>query len=210
MAEKKKQRTELDIDDVDFPVPSAPTPEPVAPAPEEKVALVEEEPTEPKEPFKITLVQILIGIIVVIVLGLIWLIFISEPPAPVVIVPEKTETPVTAKPAPVEEVIPDAVIKPVYLFEPFILPLKGSKGKEKYLKISFAAEMSGEEVKSEIERNLVLVRENIYLLLRGLSERDFNNEEKRKATLINVAIAVNLSIQSGAITRALVTEITIF
>jgi len=77
------------------------------------------------------------------------------------------------------------------------------------VKIAFAVEMSEDDVKKEIDRNLVLIRENIYFLLRNKSVTVFKNKRALNRVASEIAVSLNRSIQSGAVLNTYVTRLTI-
>ncbi|VAX17554.1 hypothetical protein MNBD_NITROSPINAE04-526 [hydrothermal vent metagenome] len=130
--------------------------------------------------------------------------------------PEKTEEPEKAK---VEKVVekeePVAVapkiefnIPPIFVFKPFLVNL-GKGDNRRLVRVNFSAQMSGDKVNEEIKRNLVLIRENIYYFLQSKSIDMFRVEEKKKRMAVDMAIVLNRSIQSGAITKVLVSGLVI-
>jgi len=130
--------------------------------------------------------------------------------------PEKTEEPEKAE---VEKVVKkeepvvaipkiEVNIPPIFVFKPFLVNL--GKGEDRRLvRVNFSAQMSGEKVNEEIKRNLVLIRENIYYFLQSKSIDMFRVEEKKKRMAVDMAIVLNRSIQSGAITKVLVSGLVI-
>lgn len=121
----------------------------------------------------------------------------APPPAPVI----------PRKPAPAKKTV-KIPAPPLYEFEPFFITLVDGDDVT-LIRAGFAARMSGENVKEEIERNLTLIRENIYFVLGEKKLEDFKDPERRKKTSVDVAIAINRSIQSGAVEEVFVTSLTI-
>ena len=200
----KKRRTELDIDkDLAPEAPPPPPPAPAAPPP-----VVEEPPAPPLPGKKVNKIKLLIligvGSAALILSGLlIWGIITlvssmqsakKAPPPP----PQKKEKKVEAP-------------KPnIYTLQPFFMPL-GNKlgGKSHFVRIQFSLETSSPAVEKDIERNMTLVRENIFFLLKDKEESDFKGEDKLKQLSVDVAISINRSIQSGGIMRAYIAEIVL-
>ncbi len=205
MAEKKR-RTELDIDDdllapreeaVD--APPAPPEEPEAPP----VGSKEETPSRWTRKKLLIVGGLALGGMLVTAVG-VWgtLTYMTDEPKPI-----PTETPTaTIAPTPPPPPPPATAkpIAPTYSFEPFIIPIRQGADVQ-FITLSLAVEMSGPEVEKEIERNLVLVRENIFTVLERARLEDLREEEKRRKLLIEVAIAVNRSIQAGAVMNTMVT-----
>lgn len=200
----KKRRTELDIDG-DF---LAEEPE-EAPPKAEEAAPTPPKPAPPKPAKKkINKVKLLIVLgagttATVLTVALVWLAvsFFSSitaarrapPPAP-----------------PKQEAQPGPTIAPVYALDPFFIPLK-EKGpaESRLVKIEFTLEMTSPETQRDIERNITLVRENVYFMLQGKAGNDFMGKERLEKIAVDVAIAVNRSLQSGGVTRAWITDVLI-
>ncbi|MBI4667075.1 MAG: flagellar basal body-associated FliL family protein [Nitrospinae bacterium] len=204
----KKRRTELDIDQEFLAEEKKPEPPPPAPPPPEK------KPEEPKHHRKINKVKLLMitgaGVAAIVVLGLIiWVavtfIFAGENEAQA---PE-------APPAPPPQEAPKTpegggVNQALYVLEPFFVPLPGKDGAPGgFVRIQFSLEISDPDVKGDLDRNVTLVRENVFFILRGKSREDFKGAEKLGQLSVDVAIAINRSIQSGGVTKALITELVV-
>ncbi|MGK7344925.1 MAG: flagellar basal body-associated FliL family protein [Candidatus Nitrospinota bacterium M3_3B_026] len=218
----KKRRTELDIDPsiiAEKPPPEKTgeqhPPPPSAPPEAEKPRETPEEPKPGKRRInylKLSLLALtsaaLLGVAAAIGFALISVIQ-SLPEKTAEEEPEKTPPAplVPQEPEPAEKAveIPDP---PLYEFEPFFVSL-GREDDISLIRVGFAAKMSGKDVEAEIERNLTLVRENIYFVLGEKGLDDFRKQENREKTAVEVAIAINRSIQSGAVEKVLVTSLTI-
>jgi len=214
---KKKRRTELDIDpttivenEAEAEVEASPT-EAAPPAPKEAV----ESTPGKKINYTKLLMLIAAGIALVAVtsaigFGVVSIVksLTSEAPKKEAIKPAPPPAPKLDTPTPSPPVATQTVTEPIYQLKPFFVPI-GKKGEESFVRIEFAAEMTGPEVKKEIERNLVLIRENIFFMLKNLSVEDFTNEKKREKVAVEAAIALNRSIQSGAVNKMLITALTI-
>lgn len=199
----KKRRTELDIDS-DFlteEAEEAPPKEDERPAPAPK-------PAEVKHPRKkINKVKLLIVVssgtaATALTVALVWLaisFFTST-----------TASKHAASPPPKQEEAPSVPVAPIYELAPFFIPLKEKGTAEgKLVKIQFALEMTAPETQRDIERNITLVRENVYFMLQSKTGSDFTGKEKLEKIAVDVAIAVNRSLQSGGITRAWITDVLI-
>lgn len=203
----KKRRTELDMDR-DF-LAEEPE-EPVAPPKEEKPA-EPPKPAEPKRPKrKINKVKLLIvagsGIAATtFTVALIWLAvaFFSS-------MAERRQAAKPPPPPPKESATPVPFVAPVYALHPFFIPLreKGS-AESKLVKIQFALEMASPETQRDMDRNITLVRENVYFMLQNKAKSDFTGRERLDKLAVDVAIAVNRSLQSGGVTRVWITDILI-
>lgn len=209
MAGGKKQRTELDLDD-DIPEEEAPPAPPEEEAPREepdpKESAVEEESEgEPRFTKKKIIIIASASFGALLLIGGLLFFFLSgeekKPAEPV--------KKIKKEPAPIRSKTDLSIPNPnLYTLEPFIVKLKGDK-ENRFMRASFAVMMNEPDVIREIERNLVLVRENIYELLLDLDRSAFTDPDKKEKNLVKVAIAVNRSIQAGAVTKAYLTELTV-
>jgi len=216
---KKKRRTELDIDpSILTEAEGEASSEQAAPAVSEPVG--EKEPKAKQEPpegevkkgkiNKAKLALIAVGSLGVVSLmaAIVWGIMAS--PTEKSEEPEKAKTEkIVKKEAPVVAVSKIEVnIPPTYVFKPFLVNL--GKGENSHLvRVDFFAQMSDKKVSEEIKRNLVLIRENIYYFLQSKSIDMFKDEERKKRMAVDMAIVLNRSIQSGAITKVLVSGLII-
>lgn len=202
----KKRRTELDIDG-DFlaeePEEAPPKAEEAAPPPPKPAA-----PKPAKK--KINKVKLLIVLgagttATALTVALVWLAisFFSS-----ITAARRAATPPPAPPK--QEAQPGPTIAPVYALDPFFIPLK-EKGpaESRLVKIEFTLEMTSPETQRDIERNITLVRENVYFMLQGKAGNDFMGKERLEKIAVDVAIAVNRSLQSGGVTRAWITDVLI-
>lgn len=197
----RKRKTELDIDlSVQPPAveaPSAPKPEPVA----------EPEPdTEPaaKKPSKRKL-YIIAGVssAVVLLVAVTATVYFGTK--------EKTVEPVIeTKLVEVTAEAPQAVIKKFnnLALEPFLLPIKqnGDKG---FLRVTFSLLLSNADAVTEVEENLPLMRETIYLFAKRHKPDDFKPTGKRKETLQTLQRLLDRSLQNGRVKNILITEFTL-
>jgi flagellar basal body-associated protein FliL len=199
----KKRRTELDIDS-DF---LAEKPEEAPPKQGEPPA--PPQPAEAKHPKKkINKVKLLIVVgsgtaATTLTVALVWLAVSFFASA-------TKHKPVTPPPPPKQEAAPAPVVAPVYPLAPFFIPLKEKGSTEsKLVKIQFEIEMVSQATQRDMDRNIILVRENIYFMLQNKAISDFMDKEKLAKLTVDVAIAVNRSLQSGGVTRVWVTDILI-
>lgn len=210
----KKRRTELDVDPAlelepeEEQVAEPAGEEPPKPAPEEPKA--PEKSPKPKVN-KTKLAMIIGGALVLAVLGgfIVWMSIgvmdvEEEKPKP------KPEDKVAELAIPTAAIVDEVKVDLplLYKFEPFLVPV-GKKGAQALVKIAFAVEMSEDDVKKEIDRNLVLIRENIYFLLRNKSVTVFKNKRALNRVASEIAVSLNRSIQSGAVLNTYVTRLTI-
>ncbi|MBF0290615.1 MAG: flagellar basal body-associated FliL family protein [Nitrospinae bacterium] len=200
----KKRRTELDIDSDFLAEEQAEAPPKVEEAPSPP------KPEAPKPPKKkINKVKLLIVVgagtaATVLTVALVWLaiVFFSS-----ITAARHVEPP---PPPPKEEAQPGPTIAPTYALDPFLIPLKEKGAAEnKLVKIEFTLEMTSPETQRDIERNITLVRENVYFMLQSKEGRDFIGKEMLEKIAVDVAIAVNRSLQSGGVTRAWITGVLI-
>lgn len=201
----KKRRTELDIDR-DFlsqeqeappPPPKASEPPPPPPPPASKRRKVNK--------VKLAIVTGVSLATVSLTGAIVWLAvsFIQS-------MPESHEE---AKPKAAQEASPKpktSSVAPMYSLHPFFIPIK-EKGVAggKFARIQFALEMTSTDVQKDVDRNITLVRENVYFMLQGKDKSEFTGREKLEKLAVDVAIAVNRSLQSGGVTRVWITDILI-
>ncbi|HEB72515.1 MAG TPA: flagellar basal body-associated FliL family protein [Nitrospirae bacterium] len=216
---KKKRRTELDIDPSILSEGEAEASSeqdaPAAPAPAaKKESEAKEGPAEggaeKRKINKAKLALIAVGAMgaVSLATAIVWGIITSPPEK--MEEPEKAEVEKVVKKEEPVVVIPkiEVNIPPIFVFKPFLVNL--GKGEDRRLvRVNFSAQMSGDKVNEEIKRNLVLIRENIYYFLQSKSIDMFRVEEKKKRMAVDMAIVLNRSIQSGAITKILVSGLVI-
>ena len=204
----KKRRTELDMDR-DFLAE-----EPVAPPKDEKPSPSHPAPTPPadKRPKKkINKVKLLIvagsGIAATtLTVALVWLAisFFGS------IAERRHAPPPPPPPAQPEAATPTPMVTPSYALEPFFIPLREKGSVEsKLVKIQFALEMTSPETQRDMDRNITLIRENVYFMLQGKDKSDFTGKERLEKLTVDVAIAVNRSLQSGGVTHVWITDILI-
>ncbi len=204
---KKKRRTELDIDMTMPPAEEArpPEPEPAQEEPVKEIAPPEEKPQAKINKIKLSMIISgalgLVSLLGALTLGA-WVYFKAAPekPAPPPKVEKKRAVPLVPKVR--------AVIPPLYEFSSFLVSV-GKKNHQSLVKITFAAELSEDNVSDEIARNLVLIRENIFTLLKSKPLEEFRDEKKKRHLAVEVAIILNESIQSGAVVKVYITELVI-
>lgn len=210
---KKKRRTELDVDDSLVAEPAPPPPPPPAEETEEEPEAPPPEPPPPPKR-KVNKIKLLIVLssglgVILLVSAVVWGIMVyiksrpEEPePAPEPVVKEEKEPVASLAPAPAVD------IPPVYQFRDFYVNMESGKDVV-IVRIALAAQMSDAKVKDEIVRNLVLIRENIYSFLRSRKISGFSDEKKKKEMAVEIAIILNRSIQSGAVTRVYITGLSL-
>lgn len=215
---KKKRRTELDIDpsiltDVDDETPPTDLDdEPVSvPEVKEEPQKAEEAPPDDEGPkVKINRAKLAMlaagGIGALSLLGaIVWGIVAmtsGETEEPEIVKVVEVKKPVVAAP------VVTVDIPPTYEFKPFLVNL-GKGESVRLVRVTFDAQMSNAKVSEEIIRNLVLIRENIYTFLKSRSVEMFADEDKKKRMAVDMAIVLNRSIQTGAITKVLVSGLVI-
>lgn len=201
----KKRRTELDMDR-DF-LAEKPK-EPATPPKEEKPPEPPKPAAEKRPKRKINKVKLLIVVAsgtaaTTLTVALAWLAvsFLGS-------IAERRQA--ANPPAPAPTAAPAPFIAPVYALHPFFITLKRKGSAESDLvKIQFALEMASPETQRDMDRNITLVRENVYFMLQNKAKSDFMGREKLDKLAIDVAIAVNRSLQSGGVTRVWITDILI-
>ncbi|MBI3599394.1 MAG: flagellar basal body-associated FliL family protein [Nitrospinae bacterium] len=186
----KKRKTELDID--------------LIPAGDKKEEVKTEEGEGEKEKIKTPLskkkIIILISSAVAVILIIAIIIFFTRKP--------KKEEPVKKTPPAAVEIIP------LYSFEPFFVPLSGGEplrqahdvSEGKFLKISVAVELSDKDVTKEIERNIVLLRENIFFILKTKGLKNFQDKNEREKLAKDITTTINMALQAGTVIRLYFTE----
>ena len=201
----KKRRTELDIDS-DFLAekPEEAPPKQGDPPPPPRPAEVK----HPKKKINKAKLLIVVGAgtaATTLTVALVWLAVSFFASA----TKHKPVTP-PPPPPPKQEAAPAPVVAPVYPLAPFFIPLKEKGSTEsKLVKIQFEIEMVSPAIQRDMDRNIILVRENIYFMLQNKAISDFMDKEKLAKLMVDVAIAVNRSLQSGGVTRVWVTDILI-
>lgn len=204
----KKRRTELDVDigtdDIPAPAEAGPPSEPEPSG--ETSSQVEESPSPKINKAKLAMVAgggtVLLVITIILIYGIAKFSSGDDEQKENTEIVEKIEPEVKVV-VPQKKVVNQVEGPPLYELKPFIVPISGGT----LVRIELAVEMSGDEVIKEIDRNLVLIRENIYFLLKTKSKEAFLNEMERRKIATDIAIAINRSIQSGAVTKTLVTNI---
>jgi len=194
----KKRRTELDLDLSSEPLIAEEPEEAVAPPTQEEGAPPTEEPsTRPKIPIKLV---VIVGALLFILTALgIAAYLVLNKPAEVEKIEEEVKNP-TPTPIPYEIII-------TYDLAPFFLPMNFTEGGKEFLSVQFALQISNEEVRKELDRNLLLIREGILLYIKTKREEDFQNPEKRTDTLSEIKTVINRSLQSGAVKTIFVIEL---
>ena len=99
-------------------------------------------------------------------------------------------------------------VQPIFEFKKFLVNISDKKHSST-VEIHFAAVMNESSVTNEISRNITLIREAIFMLLQSKALNDFRDNKKLKRIAVEAAIEINQSIQSGAVTKVLVTKLTI-
>ncbi len=205
---KKKRRTELDIDPSILAGPEEAAPAPPEPAEKEPEPAPAPKPVAKRKINKAKLLMVVsvgmgsLSLLAAIGWGVVS--YVQSRPEPVVEVKEEQ----AAMPQPVPKPVIQVEIPPMFEFKPFLTNI-GKGGGRHLVKITFTAQMSDVKVSEEIKMNLVLIRENIYYFLQGKTLEDFHNEKKKDRMAVDMAIVLNRSIQSGNITKVLVSGLAI-
>ena len=199
----KKRRTELDIDSEFLAEkPEEAPPQAAEPPPPERPAK-EKRPKKKINKVKLLIVAASGVAAITLTVALVWL-------AASIFTSVSKHKPAPTPPPPKQEATPAPVVSPVYSLQPFFIPLKEKGSTEsKLVKIQFELEMVSPETQRDMDRNIILVRENIYFMLQNKVSADFMDKEKLAKLMVDVAIAVNRSLQSGGVSRVWVTDILV-
>jgi flagellar basal body-associated protein FliL len=93
--------------------------------------------------------------------------------------------------------------------EPFILPVEHKDGKG-FLRIKYSLLLSNIDAVAEVEENLPLMRETIYLFTKGRKPDDFAAPGKKDETVAALKRLLNRYIQNGRVDNIMITEFTVF
>ncbi len=179
----KKRKTELDID--------------LIPSEEKKEAVKTEESAEGeaekiKAPLSKKKIIIIISSALSVILIITVIVFLTRKP--------QKEEPVKKPPTVEVEAVP------LYSFEPFFIPLSGGESEGKFLKISVTVELSDKDVTKEIERNIVLLRENIFFILKTKGLKNFQDKNEREKLAKDITTTINMALQAGTVSRLYFTD----
>ncbi|MFQ5561628.1 MAG: flagellar basal body-associated FliL family protein [Nitrospinota bacterium] len=198
----KVRKTELDVDIISEPEPEPEEPKEEAP---------EEKPAEIPKPRNLKKLIILASIsflaLVVVGVFIVKLLLPGPAPAPVVeAIKEKVEQEDSIPPPPQA---PPEVSVLISNFSPFFLPLKNKKGEERFLRIRISVELSREQLKREITKNLIVLRGKIYDVLRKKRVEDLLTTKTLKNLNNEIQAALNMAVQTGTVTTVYFSELTI-
>ncbi len=96
------------------------------------------------------------------------------------------------------------------VLQPFIFPYKGEGGGDSFIRVVFALQMSNEDVVSELEENLELIRNSVMFYMGTRDKRDLLDVGKRKEILQNMQYNMGRSLQSGRVDAILINEISVY
>jgi len=185
----KFRKTELDVDIISEPEPEK---EPERRAEPETV----EKEERTRKPLPVKKILIFSAIAVLIILLISGTIIIRN------ITTHEEEEVVVRTPPPVTAIHLDGLA-------PFFLPVKDAAGKDRFLKIGLTLDLSGPDLTNEIQKNLVILRENIYLLLKKKNISQLRSGDRRKKMVVEIKNTLNMALQTGTINAVYVTELII-
>lgn len=95
------------------------------------------------------------------------------------------------------------------LLEPFTISISEPGGK-RFMRVTFSLQLSNGDAVSEVEENLVIMREAVYLFIRNRKASDFMVPENRVKTLSTLKRLLDRSIQNGRVEEVLITELSVY
>ncbi|MFQ5431785.1 MAG: flagellar basal body-associated protein FliL [Nitrospinota bacterium] len=197
---EKKRKTELDIDlTIQSPVVEAPPPPPPEPEPVPEPEPAKAKPSRRKL-YIIAGVSSVTALLAVIALA----VYFGAAQETAEKVPEEKPVEVTAA------AVPTAPMKELnnLPLEPFILPIIYNNRKG-FVRIKFSLLLSNTDAASEVEENLSLMRESIYLFAKQRELGDFKPTGKRNQTIQTLRRLLNRSLQNGRVEDVMITEFTL-
>ena len=211
----KKRKTELDIDtsfQIETPeveVEEAEAPPPPLEEPVEEASPEETEETEKKPSRRNIYIIAGLAVAVIALAGITYsVIFGGSLPEETVTEKETMdETTIEDETAAPETVVPLIPLHNITL-EPFILPIGDGEGGG-FFQIRFTLELSNEDAVAEVEENLSILRESIFVFLKRHKVEDFTKPSKRKDTILSLTRQLDRSLQNGRVNAVLVTELKI-
>ena len=207
---EKKRKTELDIDSTVQP-PEAEAPPP--PPPEQEPA-PESAPVSDKKPVKskpsrrklFIIAGLSSAVVLLAAISLAVYFGATQETAEQKIVEQKTEE----KTVEVVAAAPTAPVKELnnLPLEPFLLPVTENNRKS-FLRIQFSLLLTNADAAGEVEENLSLMRETIYLFAKQREPDDFKPVGKRVETIQALRRLLDRSLQSGRVKDIMITEFTL-
>lgn len=96
-----------------------------------------------------------------------------------------------------------------FSMEPFILST-GKQGSKRFMRIKFSLQLSSNDAIAEIEENLAIMRETVYLFIRNRGAGNFTIPENRVETLNDLKRLLDRSIQNGLVEKVMITELSVY
>jgi len=204
---EKKRKTELDIDptlqppEVEAQAQAQPPPTP--PPEPEPVQEPETEPvkTKPSRRKLYIIAGVSSAVVLLAVVGLAVYFGVGQKTAE-----RKTEEKAVEVTA-AAPVVPKKELNNLPL-EPFILPITDNNGKG-FLRVKFSLLLSNADAVGEVEENLSLMRETIYLFAMQREPDDFKPSGRRDETIQTLRRLLDRSLQNGRVEDVMITEFTI-
>lgn len=94
------------------------------------------------------------------------------------------------------------------VLEPFTLQ-SGKSGGGSLMRVGFSLQLSSEDAVAEVEENLVIIRETIYLFLKRHNTENFTIPKKRMETITDLKRLLDRSVQNGRVEDVMITELNI-
>ena len=200
---EKKRKTELDIDlTIQAPVVEAPPPPPPEPEPVAKPEPIPEPAEKKPSKRKLYIIAGVSSAVVLLTVITLTVYFGTK---------EKTVEPPVDKKV-IEVTAPkqrEATNKLNNLpLKPFLLPIN-QNGKKGFLRVKFSLLLSNMDAVVEVEENLSLMRETIYLFAKQHEPDDFKRSGKRDETIETLRRLLDRSLQNGRVKNIMITEFTL-
>ena len=95
------------------------------------------------------------------------------------------------------------------VLEPFTVPYE-ENGKKQIMYAQFSLNLSNKDAMSEIEENIVVMREAIYIYISRREKGDFADEKKRAEILDDLKNLLDRSLLNGRVQDVLITQLNFF
>jgi len=202
---EKKRKTELDIDStIQPPEVEAPPPPPPPPPPEpEPVPESETEPVKTKPSKRKLYIIAGVSSAIVLLAAITLAVYFGAAQETAERETEEKAVEVTAA-APT---VPKKELNNLPL-EPFILPIMDNNRKG-FLRVKFSILLSNADAVGEVEENLSLIRETIYLFAKQREPDDFMPTGRRDETIQTLRRLLDRSLQNGRVEDVMITEFTL-
>jgi flagellar FliL protein len=99
-------------------------------------------------------------------------------------------------------------IGPIFSLGTFIVNLSDDGGK-RYLRVSIDIELSGEELKAELEKRLPQIKDNILMIMPSKTFNSLNSAEGKTALRNELLLSINEVLNNGSIMNIYFTEFVI-